>query len=375
MDRDRYCVSQRKQGKNAASKARFLTIVLIGVCLLACLPCTPLAAPVPVRVMAQPKVQNGSAASLYAEAKAFHASLEQDERLGGQRENWLAGVRRFRRLQLMHSTEELTINSLYMQGRLYRQMYERFRVPLDLDNAIDSFYDVAALYPKGSLADDSLYAAAEASLLHPVKKQQAQELLRKITRSYPNGDQVQAAAGLLARLSQSAPAKKPVPDPATRRSPTTVTRQAAPVNAAPAQSIAPAENAVAIQPSSAPTKKGAARSAEGLAWVEPVKYWSSDDYTRIVIPVTAAVPFAATLLEEKDGFPRRLFSGATFDVHRCDVLFLSQASVFKPGTASRKTVSRRFYIRASSGIPWAPSEGLRRRRRWPCVPFRIRERR
>ncbi len=286
---------------------RFLMIVLIGVCLLACLPCAPLAASDPVRIMAQPKVQHDSVAALYAEAKAFHASLEQDTQLGEQRENWLAGVRRFRRVQLMHGTEEFTVNSLYMQGRLYRQMYERFRIPLDLDNAIDSFYDVAALYPKGSLADDALYAAAEASLLHPVKKQQTQELLRKITRSYPNGDHAQAAADLLARLSQPAPAQKPDPERTTRRSATSVTRQAISVSAAPAKAIPSAENTVTTKSSTARSENGTARSAEGLAWVEPVKYWSSDDYTRIVIPVTAAVPFSATLLEEKDGFPRRLF--------------------------------------------------------------------
>jgi len=134
------------------------------------------AAPVPVRVMPMPEpvqVQRAvaPAENQYVEAKAFHARLVQDENFGKHRENWLAGVRQFRKLQLMHKNEELSAGSLFMLGRMYRQMYERFQVPLDLDNAIDSFQDVAGLYPKNSLADDALYNAAQVSLLHPVKKQ------------------------------------------------------------------------------------------------------------------------------------------------------------------------------------------------------------
>lgn len=282
-------------------RRRFSACLLIGIFLLTCLPSTPLAAPVPVRTTVQPKALSGSATALYAEAKTFHSTLEQDKQLGDKREHWLTGVRRFRRVQLMHGTEELTVNSLYMQGRLYRQMYERFRVPLDLDNAIDSFYDVAALYPKSSLADDALYAAAEASLLHPVKKQQAQELLQKIIRSYPGGDHAQAASNLLRQLSQPT-----APQPAAARRKAASAPQAQPSSTtAMRQTAVPAKTAPSPPP--APTTAQTTHSATGLAWVQPVKYWSSDDYTRIVIPVTAAVPFSSTLLEKKDNMPRRLF--------------------------------------------------------------------
>lgn len=285
-------------------RRRFSAFLLIGIFLLTCLPSIPLAAPVPVRTPVQPKALSGSAAALYAEAKTFHSTLEQDKQLGDKREHWLAGVRRFRRVQLMHGTEELTINSLYMQGRLYRQMYERFRVPLDLDNAIDSFYDVAALYPKSSLADDALYAAAEASVLHPVKKQQAQELLQKIIRSYPGGDHAQAASNLLRQLSQQ-PSQPTAPQPAAPRKVAPAPQAQPSATTAMRQTAAPAKTAPSSPPGATTAKT--THSAAGLAWVQPVKYWSSDDYTRIVIPVTAAVPFSSTLLEKKDNMPRRLF--------------------------------------------------------------------
>lgn len=163
-------------------------VLFAGLLFLGIPPCLLEAAP-PVRIMPLPQVRvlAGSAEDLYARAKTEHERLEQNGEQAQSRDRWLACVRQFRRVQLMRKNEELTANSLFMQGRLYRQMFEYFRMSLDLDNAIDSFYDVAASYPANSLADDALYYAAEASLMHPAKKVQAPELLRKIVNDYPGG--------------------------------------------------------------------------------------------------------------------------------------------------------------------------------------------
>ena len=197
-------------------------VLFAGLLFLGIPPCLLEAAP-PVRIMPLPQVRvlAGSAEDLYARAKTEHERLEQNGEQAQSRDRWLACVRQFRRVQLMRKNEELTANSLFMQGRLYRQMFEYFRMPLDLDNAIDSFYDVAASYPANSLADDALYYAAEASLMHPAKKVQAPELLHKIVKDYPGGDHAGLAADLLRRLNrppvqaQAAPPSGP-PSPAAR---------------------------------------------------------------------------------------------------------------------------------------------------------------
>jgi N-acetylmuramoyl-L-alanine amidase len=44
-----------------------------------------------------------------------------------------------------------------------------------------------------------------------------------------------------------------------------------------------------------------------LAQIAPVKYWSSEDYTRIVIQTTSPVQFNSTLLEKSGDQPRRLY--------------------------------------------------------------------
>lgn len=270
----------------------------------------------------QSKLQASSAEDLYAEAKSSLARLEQDEALGSNRENWLSAVRQFRKTQLMRKNEELTVSSLFMQGRLYRQMYERFRIPLDLDNAIDSFYDVAALYPKSYLADDALYYAAEASLLHPIKKEQAKDLLRKVIQDYAHGDQAELATNLLNRLHR--PANKPsaVAQQITRPAavdqvrPLPARGQVA-TSASASVSNPSARARVETSPAAAPpvglapmprqeSDTPGSQAAMQPAQIQPVKFWSSDDYTRIVIPATSAVPFTSTLLEKRGVQPRRL---------------------------------------------------------------------
>lgn len=305
------------------SVLRIFLMLLAGLCLQGIVLPPVEAAPVPVRTMPmpEPKALSGSAESLYSEAKMMFAQLEQNQALGENRENWLAAVRQFRKVQLMRKSEELTVGSRFMQGRLYRQMYERFRVPLDLDNAIDSFYDVAASYPKSALADDALYYAAEASLLHPTKKEQAPELLRKVTQSYANGDQAQLAADLLQRLPGSAAAPSENRGTPTRSSAFAGTQHtqapaavgiaargqaataASRVEPAAASRSAPVSESVSPEQSMASVP---ANNLERKARIEPVKYWSSDDYSRIVIPATAAVPYTSTLLEKKGSQPRRL---------------------------------------------------------------------
>ncbi len=301
---------------------RIFVVLLAGLCLQGLVLSTGSAAPAPVRTMPmpEPKALAGSVEILYGEAKAMFAQLEQDERQASNRDNWLAAVRQFRKVQLMRKSEELTVGSRFMQGRLYRQMYERFRMPLDLDNAIDSFYDVAASYPKSSLADDALYLAAEASLLHPAKKEQARELLHKVTQSYPQGDQAQLAADLLKRLSEPA-GKTAASYQQTAGMAPSDGAQAGPLPAdkvlekerkffppAGPQAQAKSSSSLAGEPKPQEPSVAAAPpgSSTGRARIERVKYWSSDDYSRIVIPATAAVPFTSTLLEQRGSQPRRL---------------------------------------------------------------------
>lgn len=223
-----------------------------------------------------------SYADQYQAAKDFFHRLEQDSTFGRERGHWLQGARNFRKIHLSQKRSALGPPSLFMLGKLYRQMYERFHVPIDLDNAITSFKDLAALYPANSLADDALLAAAESLHLRAGGEDEARAVLRTIIEVYPKGDQRPTALARLLAPSGPVPAVQA---------------------AAPRQAAAPA----ATLASFAVADSGNSPPPSGLAEIAPVKYWSSANYTRIVIEATAAVPFAPTLLEKSGDQPRRLY--------------------------------------------------------------------
>ncbi len=209
------------------------------------------------------RLQGLSVEQRYTSANNYLLQLEHDTVLGRDRDNWLKGARNFRKIYLSQKKEPLGPLCLYKTGLLYGQMYDHFKFPLDLDNAIDHFTLVATLYPKLSLTDDALFAAAERLLVKKEKKQ-AMALYRKIVETYPNSDHSDKAR---ARIRENQENRLPSP----------------------------------ISPLPSPQK------TTHLTDVEPIKYWSSKDYTRIVIQTAAPIHFNAGLLEKNGELPRRLY--------------------------------------------------------------------
>lgn len=221
----------------------------------------------------------------YGAAKEHLLRLEQDESLASDRGNWLTGARNFRRIHTAQKDAPLGPASLYMAGKVYRQMYGRFHLPLDRDNAIESLLAVVSLYPANSLADDALLLAADCVRLDPNREEEAMALYRRVIAEYPQGDQAGAAR---TRVQSPKPMLAPAP----------VATEAPPA--------APAPVPVPVTAAAVPVPANTALPGS-LAQIAPVKYWSSEDYTRIVIQATSPVQFNATLLEKNGDQPRRLY--------------------------------------------------------------------
>lgn len=216
----------------------------------------------------------------YKEAKDYFVRLKQDNALGRGRGNWLQGARNFRKIHLAQKSGPLGPSSLYMLGKLYQQMYERFHVPIDLENAIAAFNDLASFYPANSIADDALFSVAECLYLRAGKENEAKAVLRKIIEKYPNGDQYPKA---LARLR----------------------RPLEPTAATPA--VIQVQKAATIPAAVSLSTTDTGLPPSNLAQITPIKHWSSANYTRIVIEASAPVDFAPTLLEKTGDQSRRLF--------------------------------------------------------------------
>lgn len=136
----------------------------------------------------------------YKAAKDYYYRLERDEVLGQERKNWLRGVRKFRKIYLSQVKGPLAPSSLYMMGRMQYKLYQRFQHPIDLDDAIGYFTDVATIFPDNTLADDALFNTGEIYLQDKKNTSLAAERYHKIVNRYPDGDRYAKAINRLQQL-------------------------------------------------------------------------------------------------------------------------------------------------------------------------------
>ncbi|MBU0960809.1 MAG: N-acetylmuramoyl-L-alanine amidase, partial [Proteobacteria bacterium] len=205
-----------------------------------------------------------SADKQYQQAKFYYNELHTNTSLGNSRDNWLNGVRNFRKIYLAGPKSEYAAPSLYMLGRMYLKMYKRFQVAVDLQESLSYYRDVSALFPEDRLADDAHYAVGKIYLEVKNNPQKAAIAFTRIIADYRNGDMYPHAADSLKSLSKNHDI--PLPDAMLQRS-----------------------------------------YLENLTNVLPVKYWSSDDYTRVAINASGPVTYQETLLEKNGDQPRRLY--------------------------------------------------------------------
>ena len=200
----------------------------------------------------------------YKSAKDYYYKLERDPAIGRDRSNWLGGIRNFRRIYLADRKSNLAPSCLYMMARMYRRMYQQFKQPIDIDEAINHFIDIESIFPQSNLADDALFTIADIELTDKGNPAQAAKFYQKVIKRFPKGDKRAQAVSQLQELAKNHDIKLP-------------------------ESIV---NSIA---------------ARDLVNVLPVQHWSSNSYTRVVIRASAPVNYSASLLEKNNNQPRRLY--------------------------------------------------------------------
>lgn len=256
------CVTPRPASCLPASRRTKLAVLIPLVCILflGMAYQSFAATKIPVKVA---QVVPPSTEQQYKAAKENASRLEKDALSEKDRVKWLNVAREFRRIHLAERKGPLGASGLYMSAKTYQKMYKLFMVPADLEASLNSYLELADLYPGNNLADDALFEAAECARLTKGKEHQADVFLHKIVTAYPQGDYYEKAN---ARIKTSATASPPV--------------GATPL----------------------PNTQG-----KDLTMLSPVKYWSSDHYTRIVIQSAAPVSFTAGLLDGNNKQSRQLF--------------------------------------------------------------------
>jgi len=210
------------------------------------------------------RAENLTSEQQYKATKEYTSRLEQERSLGKDRGNWLNSAHTFRKIHGAERKGVLGPTSLYMAAKTYRRMFDVFKMPQDLDAALNSFLELADLYPGHTLADDALYDAAECAQQSSGKEQLANELLLKIVTLYPQGDQCDKAKSRLQKLEK--------------------------------------EKAQLV-----PIVEGPASAPKHLTLLAPIKYWSTEQYCRIVLQTAAPVAYTAGIMEKGNTQPHRLF--------------------------------------------------------------------
>jgi len=229
----------------------FLIVLLIGMCS-------------PPATQAEAVELTQSVKKRYDQAKFYFNQLQANKSISSSRENWLKGTRNFRRIYLSSPKSELAPACLFMLGRIYAQMYDRFALGIDLDESISYYKDTARLFSQHRLADDAYLALGMLFLNKKKDPEGAAVFFTEIVTNFPNGDMHPDAAKMLKILSK--------------------------------------DHAIPL-----PQIMVASTQFNNLKYVLPVKYWSSNNYTRVVIMASAPVAYKDVLLEAKDGKPRRLY--------------------------------------------------------------------
>lgn len=199
----------------------------------------------------------------YQEAKDYYLLLLRDEDAGRDRNNWLRCVEDFQRLYQGEPKGEFAPGALFTIAKLYYRMYMHFGRQEDLDQSIAHYDTVWKTFPENSLADDALFWSAEIHLKDRKDPKAAAGLYATQVRRFPDGDKYSQALSRLRRID-------------------------------------------AKFDTGLPGRLTGPQQPEDLARVLPVKYWSSDDYARIVISSSAAVSYESTLAAPAEGRPRRL---------------------------------------------------------------------
>lgn len=200
----------------------------------------------------------------YQQAKFFYNQLETNKSLGTYRGNWLKGVRNFRMIYLSSPKSDLAPACLFMLGKLHYRMFEQFRTGSDLHESISYYQDTATLFPQDRLADDSLFIIGTIFLDQHKDIKKAYAAFNSVVTHHPTGDMYDQAATRLKLLSKDY--DMPLPQVMLGN-----------------------------------------QQMKNLTSVLPVKYWSSNDYTRVVIKASGPVTYTEQLLEKIGSQPRRLY--------------------------------------------------------------------
>jgi len=230
---------------------------------------------------ARPDPDQGDIVKQYEQAKAYYQELTASDK-GKGRSHWLTSVTAFRSIYKAAPDHQVAPKSLFMLGKIHQTMFQRSGKAQDLDQAIASYEELSSRYPGNALADDAFFILGAIFLADKKEPGKAARAYAKIIAIYPEGDMAGAAEEQLLRIKQGTAMLGPIP---AREGEKCITPRAA----------------------DEPPQKNLAAKKTGMARVLPIRHWSNNRYTRLVIETTGPVTFKHQALTGDKASQRRIY--------------------------------------------------------------------
>lgn len=229
----------------------------------------------------EPDPEQDNIARQYAQAKAYYQDTSDK---GKNRKSWLTSVTAFRSIYKAAPNHQVAPKSLFMLGKIFQTMFQQSGKAKDLDQAIASYEELSAKYPGNALADDAFFILGAIYLTDKKDPGKAARAYAKIIAIYPEGDMSGAAQEQLLQIKHGTVAAAPTP-----------TKEEV------------GEKCISPQIAEEPAPKELAAQKTGLATVLPIRHWSNNRYTRLIVETTGPVTFKHQALTGDEASQRRIY--------------------------------------------------------------------
>lgn len=161
---------------------------------------------------AAPELAEQEASKAYSKASACYSNLMLDEPKQKQRGNWEKCMSQFAAIARDYNETAKGPDALFTLARMYRLLGQQSHNKEDAKEAYNRFDDLTERYKKSRYYDDALYEMACIKLYTFGDDAKAKRLLTQIIRWNPDGDRVNDAKNLLAKI-KSGKVKAGEPEP------------------------------------------------------------------------------------------------------------------------------------------------------------------
>jgi N-acetylmuramoyl-L-alanine amidase len=207
-------------------------------------------------------------ATILKEANQCRDTLLRSKRKKKFRQNWLACIERYKGLYSLYPQSDQATWAIYHSAGLYTGLYAYSGMSKDIDEALDLYGQLVDKYKKHRLADDAQYRIGEIYYRYKKNPSQAYVEFLKVDIKFPSGDMRPKARKMLDKL---------------------------------AVTLSKVDAKKETKVSGAPET--------GLIPVRDIRYWSTANYTRIVIDLKSPVKYEHHLIKADPDHkkPRRLY--------------------------------------------------------------------